>query len=200
MVRRGGAGKRKRAIVGDEGTRARRRREARSLIRGAYPRDGSPVDPEALAIVRDYAPADVIRVLMDRNIPEDLLVDLLIALLPPSFSDPTASPIPTQPGYDWQPPPSPGADADAGTGAGRRKRGRPRKMVGGVVISPAQRSAIEDFLNMHYTSFLRSRYNPDKFEKVKKEIFDEVIPEMSSMGAINKKLAEQLMNRYEARR
>lgn len=273
-----GAGKRKRDMAGDEGERGRRRREVRGLLRRAYPLDGSAVDPAARALIADFAPADVIPNLLDRQVPEDIIVEILIALLPAGFSDPTGSPVPTQDDFFNRPPPPPPPAPSVGRGRGRprktpasaepvvkklqsgepkkpyfkkasknmtawesfaeefhtpspapkrlkafeykppvgelsatipldssgagmkRGRGRPRKMVGGVVISPAQRSAIEDFLNMHYTSFLRSRYNPDKFEKVKKEIFDEIIPEMSSMGAINKKLAEQLMIRYETRR
>jgi len=190
----GGAPKRKRAVVGDEGERGRRRREVRGLLMRAYPLDGSAVDPDARALIDDFAPAGVIQNLLDREVPEAIIVEILIALLPAGYSDPTGSPVATQEGYDRPPPPPPPPTKEG------RGRGRPRKMVGGVVISSAQRSAIDDFLNMHYTMHLRSRYNPDKFEKIKKEIFDEVIPSMPSMGAIDKKLAERLMNRYEARR
>jgi len=189
----GGAPKRKRAVVGDEGERGRRLRAVRDLVMRAYPTDGSEPATDALEILNRYASAGLVPILL-RTIGFDPTIVVLINLIPAGFSDPTGSPLPTQEGYDWSPPPPPPPTKEG------RGRGRPRKMVGGVVISSAQRSAIDDFLNMHYTMHLRSRYNPDKFEKIKKEIFDEVIPSMPSMGAIDKKLAERLMNRYEARR
>jgi hypothetical protein len=277
----GGVGKRKRAVAGDEGERGRRLRAVRDLVMRAYPLDGSAPATDALEILNRYAPGETIPTLM-RRLPFDAVVEILISLLPGGYTDPYASPIPTQEGYDRPPPfpPSPPSDAEGagrnrkipkkavkgqrtipeitaaqeaeavrladqlrnpsvmsrvhdllarqargeldfnfrpiypptpptepvtpegsqGAGMVKRGRGRPRKMKGGALITLAQRGAIDDLLNQHYTLFLRSRYNPDKFEKVKKEIFDEVIPEMPSLGVIDKKLVERLMNRYEARR
>jgi hypothetical protein len=133
----GGVGKRKpEEVSGDAGTRGRQLRAVRDLLRRAYPPAGQAVDADARSIIETNASADFIPHLMRRNIPEDIIVEILINLLPAGFSDPYAEPIPTQRGY---------TDADMGAIV-KRGRGRPSKLVGGY--TPAQiEKAIVDMLD-----------------------------------------------------